>query len=67
MKRLVLKGNHIWVITIGIITFSMTVLVELIFSVDAELIGFCKGLSIGIMIGGIIEGVIALIKKKTKK
>ena len=64
MKRLVLKGNHIWVIIIGIITFLMTLLVERLLSVDAELIGFCKGLSIGIMLGGLIEGVIALIKKK---
>jgi len=58
MKRLILSS--IWGIVIGIIVFLLAVLVERSFSVNT----FCKGLGIGIMIGGVIGVIGNLIKEK---
>ena len=55
-----LKGNIIFYI--GVIVFLLTLLVEHLFSLETDIIGFLKGISCGIILGGIIN----LIEKKVK-
>jgi predicted phage tail protein len=48
---------------IGIIVFSLTLFVEHLFSVDTDFTGFCKGLGVGLVLGGVIK----LMTKKDPK
>ena len=40
---------------IGIIVFLLTLLVEHVFSVDTDFIDFCKGIGVGIVLGGVFN------------
>ena len=55
--------NSLFIIGLGVIIFTITVLLERVFSIEIEFVNFIKGIGIGIMIGG----AIGLISKRRKK